>query len=171
MHFWPITDWKFHSPVSYWDTGRGGDIVGLVELDDPPWFDVETPVARAIGPTDVQVLNHHGYRNTHTEFWVRTTRPRVLVHQNWSSDQPGMGVLKRLTSRYLYPGPRDLFGLDILPANIDYIGEAVGRAYKSTRGHILVRVEPGGERYWVIVVDDTTESYRVIGVHGPYDSR
>ena len=83
-------------------------------------------VAQAIGPTDVQTLNHHGYRNTHTEFWVRTTQPRVLVHQNWSSDQPGMGVLKRLTSRYLYPGPRDLFGLDILPANIDYIGEAVG---------------------------------------------
>jgi hypothetical protein len=82
-----------------------------------------------------------------------------------------MGVLKRLTSTYLYPGPRDLFGLEILPTNRDFIGEAVDRAYKSTRGHIVVRVEPGGERYWVIVLDDTTESYRVIGVFGPYESR
>ena len=150
---------------------NGGDIVGLVELDDPPWFDVETPVARAVGPTDVQVLNHHGYRNTHHEFWVRTTRPRVLVHQNWSSDQPGMGVLKRITSTYLYPGPRDLFGLDILPVNHAFIGEAIDRAYKSTRGHVVVRVEPGGARYWVIVLDDTTESDRVTGVYGPYASR
>jgi hypothetical protein len=157
-----------YGPFDYFN---GGDIVGLVELDDPRWFDVETPVARAIGPTDVQVLNHHGYRNTHTEFWVRTTRPRVLVHQNWSSDQPGMGVLKRLTSTALYPGPRDLFGLEILRANRDFIGEDVDRAYKSTRGHILVRVEPGGARYWVIVLDDTTESDRVIGVYGPYASR
>lgn len=157
-----------YGPFDYFN---GGDIVGLVELDDPSWFDLETPVAQAVGPTDVQVLNHHGYRNTHHEFWVRTTRPRVLVHQNWSSDQPGMGVLKRLTSTYLYPGPRDLFGLDILRTNRDFIGEAVDRAYKSTRGHIVVRVEPGGERYWVIILDDTTESYRVIGVHGPYESR
>jgi hypothetical protein len=82
-----------------------------------------------------------------------------------------MGVLKRLTSRYLYPGPRDLFGLDILPVNHDFIGEGVNRAYQSTRGHIVVRIEPGGERYWVVIVDDTTESDRVIGVHGPYASR
>jgi hypothetical protein len=82
-----------------------------------------------------------------------------------------MGVLKRLTSTTLYPGPRDLFGLEILRANRDFIGEAVDRAYRSTRGHILVRVEPGGERYWTIILDDTTESYRVIGVHGPYESR
>lgn len=31
MHFWPITDWKFHSPVSYWDGGRGGDVFGTIE--------------------------------------------------------------------------------------------------------------------------------------------
>jgi hypothetical protein len=152
------------------DYFNGADILGLVELDDPSWFDIETPVARAVGPTDVQVLNHHGYRNTHHEFFVRTTRPRVMVHQNWSSDQPGMGVLKRLTSTYLYPGPRDLFALEILQATRDYIGPAVDRAYTSMRGHIVVRAEPGGSRYWVVILDDTTESYRVTAVHGPYES-
>jgi hypothetical protein len=157
-----------YGPFTYFN---GGDIVGLVELDDPPWFDLETPVARAVGPTDVQVLNHHGYRNTHHEFFVRTTRPRVMVHQNWSSDQPGMGVLKRLTSTYLYPGPRDLFALEILEAARNYIGPAVDRAYKSMQGHIVVRVEPGGDRYWVVILDDTSESFCVTAVHGPYHSR
>ena len=38
----------------------------------------------------------------------------------------------------------------------------------SDHGHIVVRVEPGGARYWVLVLDDTTESYRVTSVHGPY---
>lgn len=32
MHFWPVTDWKFISPVSYWEGSRGGNIVGMVEL-------------------------------------------------------------------------------------------------------------------------------------------
>lgn len=31
MHFWPITDWKFHSPVSYWDSDAGANWVGLLE--------------------------------------------------------------------------------------------------------------------------------------------
>lgn len=32
MHFWPLTDWKFFSPISYWDGARGGDVVGWIEL-------------------------------------------------------------------------------------------------------------------------------------------
>ncbi|SEW25955.1 hypothetical protein SAMN04488515_1891 [Cognatiyoonia koreensis] len=31
-HFWPVTNWKFISPVSYWDTRYYGHIVGPVEV-------------------------------------------------------------------------------------------------------------------------------------------
>lgn len=31
-HFWPITDWKFISPVSYWDSRYYGHIVGPLEV-------------------------------------------------------------------------------------------------------------------------------------------
>lgn len=31
-HFWPLTDWRFQSPISYWDERHHGDIVALVEL-------------------------------------------------------------------------------------------------------------------------------------------
>ena len=31
-HFWPFTDWKFFSPVSYWDSRFYGHIVGPVEV-------------------------------------------------------------------------------------------------------------------------------------------
>ena len=30
-HFWPLTDWVFKSPVSYWDTSRHAGIVGPLE--------------------------------------------------------------------------------------------------------------------------------------------
>ena len=30
-HFWPITDWRFHSPVSYWDPAHFGRIASLAE--------------------------------------------------------------------------------------------------------------------------------------------
>ena len=32
MHFWPLTDWKFISPISYWEGSRGGNIVGMIEV-------------------------------------------------------------------------------------------------------------------------------------------
>lgn len=31
MHFWPLTDWKFISPFSYWDNRAGGRWIGLIE--------------------------------------------------------------------------------------------------------------------------------------------
>ena len=30
-HFWPLSDWRFHSPLSYWNPDQHGDIVGLIE--------------------------------------------------------------------------------------------------------------------------------------------
>ena len=32
IHFWPFTDWRFHSPLSYWDENHHGDWVSLAEI-------------------------------------------------------------------------------------------------------------------------------------------
>ena len=32
QHFWPISDWVFHSPLSYWNSQHFGRIIGLAEL-------------------------------------------------------------------------------------------------------------------------------------------
>lgn len=32
VHFWPFTDWRFHSPLSYWNSQDYGDYVGAVEV-------------------------------------------------------------------------------------------------------------------------------------------
>lgn len=31
-HFWPLSDWVFVSPVSYWDPAHHGRIVGILEI-------------------------------------------------------------------------------------------------------------------------------------------
>ena len=30
-HFWPVTDWRFHSPVSYWDPAHHGTLASVAE--------------------------------------------------------------------------------------------------------------------------------------------
>ena len=31
-HFWPLTDWRFESPLSYWDSRYGAAYVGVAEV-------------------------------------------------------------------------------------------------------------------------------------------
>ncbi len=147
----------------------GGDIPGNVQYGQAPWMDVESSVAKAIGAVDVATMNHHGNRDALNETFVSTLRPRVWIEQVWSSDHPGHEVLIRATTPYLYPGPRDLFATNMLQANKDVIGPLIDRSYKSTQGHILVRVVPGGASYYVIILDDSVENLVVKDVFGPYE--
>jgi hypothetical protein len=148
----------------------GGDCPSIADLGQPAWNDVGTPVARAVGHVDVAVLDHHGNRDAHNEFNVRTLRPRVWIQQTWSADHPGHDVLRRITSEYLYPGPRDIFATNIMEANKIVIGPLIERSYKSTEGHIVVRVMPGGGEYYVIILNDENDRNEVKAVFGPYEA-
>ena len=151
------------------DYFTGGDIPGIVLEGQPGWYDVETPVAQAVGPVEVSVLNHHGYMDSMNATFVATLRPRVWILPVWDSAHPTHRASYRLQSTLLYPGPRDMFATNMHEANRVVV---VGLdRLKSDRGHIVVRVTPGGERYHVIIVDDSAETHKVTAIHGPYESR
>ncbi|HRQ49725.1 MAG TPA: hypothetical protein PLR74_04265 [Agriterribacter sp.] len=157
-----------YGPFTYYS---GGDCGGIVSYGDEWWKDVETPVAKAVGEVDIATLDHHGNRDAVNEFQVKTFKPRVWIQQSWSADHPGEEVLRRLTTPYLYEGPRDLFTTNMLDANRYVIGTQVDRSYKSLQGHIVVRVLPGGREYYVIILDDSREDMPVKDVFGPYTSK
>ncbi len=159
----------FRLSYGRFDYFTGGDIPGIALEGQPDWYDVETAVARAVGPVDVSVLNHHGYMDSQNAYFVATLRPRVWILPVWDSAHPTHRVYYRLHSTFLYPGPRDVFATNMHEANrLVVIG--LDRL-KSDRGHVVVRVSPGGERDYVIVRDDSAQTYAVTAVHGPYESR
>jgi beta-lactamase superfamily II metal-dependent hydrolase len=149
----------------------GGDCPSIADLGQPAWNDVGTPVAKAVGEVDVAVMDHHGNRDSHNEFNVKTLRPRVWIQQTWSSDHPGHEVLRRITSTYLYEGPRDLFATNMMEANKIVIGPLIERSYKSTDGHIVLRVMPGAKEYFVIILNDENQENEVKAVFGPYQTK
>jgi beta-lactamase superfamily II metal-dependent hydrolase len=126
-------------------------------------------VAKAAGPVDAAILNHHGYIDSMNEFLIATLRPRVWTLSVWDSGHPTSAVWHRLNSTRLYPGPREIFATDLHPGVRTVIGGIEKLA--SDRGHIVLRVSPGGGEFRVITVDDSTESHRVVKVFGPYQSR
>jgi hypothetical protein len=149
------------------DYFTGGDMPGYPVPGAAAWHDEETDVAQAIGPTDVHVVNHHGSLEEENPFWLATLRSRVMIVPAWAATHPSPDVLKRMLSTRIYPERRDIFVTLFRDATKTATG-ARATQVASDHGHIVVRVEPGGARYWVLVLDDATESYRVTSVHGPY---
>lgn len=150
--------------ISYgeFDYYTGGDIGGIDQFGQNDPNSMESKAAPVIGPVDVATLNHHGNRSSLNTFFVSCLRPRVWIQQNWSSDHPGMDVLRRITSKKLYPGERDLFATVMLEPNKLVIGELINRSYQSQSGHILVRVYPGGKNYSVFILNDKTTKREVV---------
>jgi beta-lactamase superfamily II metal-dependent hydrolase len=151
------------------DFFTGGDMPGVPDAGAPAWQSVETAVARAIGPTDVHVVNHHGSIDPESEVFLKTLRSTVLILPAWSVTHPSQDVLKRMMAPRLYPGTRDIFATVLHQATRDSIGARAAQL-AADHGHIVVRVEPGGDRYEVFVLDEAQPSAPVLSRHGPYTS-
>ena len=148
----------------------GGDIAGIDGFGQTDMDAVESHVAPVIGPVDVATLNHHGNRDSQNPYYVRTIRPRVWIQQNWTADHPGEEVLRRITSKQLYPGERDIFSTIMLQGTKDVIGGRLDQ-YKSQEGHIVVRVYNHGNTYDIYVLNDKSEEREIKAKYGPYKAR
>ena len=157
--------------LSYGDFNyyTGGDLPGVADTGVPQWHDVETPVGKVVGPVDVHVVNHHGYPDVANSSFLESLKPRVNIISAWSPTHPGTRVMYRLLSERLYPGPRDVFITNLLPETKTVLGSWMLK-FKSEQGHIVVRVFPGGAKYNVIILEDTSEEGIVKSIHGPYDA-
>lgn len=149
--------------ISYgsFDYYTGGDIGGIDQHGQDNPNSMETKTAPVIGAVDVATLNHHGNRGSMNTFFVKCLRPSVWIGQTWDASHPGGEVLRRITSRSLYPGERDVFANAMLESTKLVIGSMVDKSYKSQSGHLLVRVYPGGNNYSVFVLDDKTAKRNV----------
>jgi beta-lactamase superfamily II metal-dependent hydrolase len=144
----------------------GGDLPGVVLDEMPAWHDLETPVAKVVGPVDVALLDHHGWLDTTNSFFLKTLQPRVVIVPAWHATHPDHGVVRRLISKGI-PGTRDLFVTELLDAPraiLSYMPDP----FKSTHGHIVVRVTEGGTAYMVYILEDADDRRRIIGIFGPY---
>lgn len=138
-----------------------------------PGVDTTTPTVRAAGPVDVATLNHHSH-GVNAAF-ATELMPKVVIQQDWCSDQPTEEALAVLTTPTLpvVDGSklRELFSTAILPSAYKTSGLNMLR-YASLDGHVVVRVSPPPKNasqeqqtYAVFVLDD---DHNVVSKHGPY---
>ena len=154
----------FRLSYGKFDYFNGGD---LTTGETGQWQDIETPVGIVTGPVEVCEVNHHAYYDAMGMQFIRSLRPRVFVMQTWVPSQPDGGVLNRILSTKTYSGPRDVFATNIMEVSKIVVGAALDNL-KSQQGHIVIRVNPGGENFMIYILDDSAESFMIKSIHGPY---
>lgn len=153
----------FRLSYGKFDYFNGGDITTGAPGS---WQDIETPVGLVTGPVEICLANHHAYFDAMGVPFLQAVRPQVHIIQVWSPSQPDNSVLARMMSTWTYPGPRDIFATNIMEETRVVTGRVDN--LKSQQGHIVVRVNPGGESYMIYILDDSEESFKIKSIHGPY---
>lgn len=135
----------------------------------PAWTDVEAAVGRAAGPVDAMKANHHGSWDANSVGFLAALQPRVVVVTARGEGHPAVNTWKHLSSTKVWPGARDIFITNVGPATAQTSYGILDDA-RSSQGHVVIRVAPGGGSYRVFVIDDGDERMRIKAVFGPYRS-
>jgi Metallo-beta-lactamase superfamily len=156
-----------HGRFSYF---TGGDLVADTRDGRFPWMDVETPVARVAGRVEVAVANHHGYYDACGPDFVRLLDAQAYVIPTWHVSHPGQAQLQRLVGGWPGVARHDVFATEMLPGNRQ-LNERFAGQLRSTQGHVVIRVAPAGDTYFIYVLDSRHEVGAVTLRCGPYHCR
>ena len=132
-----------------------------------PWKDIEAPVTEVVPEVDVMKANHHGTDNCNDAPLLNKLKPQAVIIHPWRDVQPNSATISRMFAANPYV---QIFTTNMTDANKPRLGANLSKL-KATQGHIVVRVSPGGDQYYVYVLDDTNQNYKVTGVFGPYNSK
>ncbi len=148
----------------------GGDLPGTPDPGFPAWHAPETAVAPIVGPVDVHVVDQHGSMGEENEAMLLGLQSTVLIVPSWAPSHPAPDVLKRIMNSRLPPSSRFVFATDLREAAKIVIGQRATQL-AGPPGHIVVRVDPGGDRYRLFVLDNHDERDTLLAVKGPFASR
>ena len=128
------------------------------------------PVAKVIGrPIEAMKADHHMSVNCLPEAQMGILKPKVIVTQSFArrTDQPMLETIKALLDGSYYNTGVSLYftGVDdvITKPNKDLYDHC------HVNGHVVIRVAPGGDRFWVFQLDDTNNLYKIKSVEGPFE--
>ena len=122
------------------------------------------------GKLDAFKANHHLAPNSWgSRMQELNFNPRVVLNHSFSLNKPDakklMHVLPVVEGFFTTNLHKDFANLPEVKAN------KLADKITAYNGHIVLRVMPGGEEFYVYMLDDGDFEYRVKSIHGPYKSR
>jgi beta-lactamase superfamily II metal-dependent hydrolase len=151
------------------DWFAGGDIQ-YNDYTKYSWKDIEKPISKVVSKVEAMKANHHCTNNTNSTALVSALKPDNLIVGVWTQNHPTEATLKRF-----FTASPDLrvFTTNMsenLKTTLKYAGYYPSR-FDATGGHVVLRVKPGGDSYYIYVLDDSDFEYRVASAYGPFECK
>ena len=99
--------------------------------------------------------------------FLRSLGSTVLIVPSWAPSHPAPDVLKRIMNSRFAPSKRLVFVTELRDAAKIVIGQRATQL-AGPPGHIVVRVNPGGETYRVFVLENEDERDLIAAIQGPF---
>ena len=154
----------FHLKYGLFDYFAGGDLQ-FNGRSTHAWLDVEAPVTDVVQHVEVFKANHHGTANCNDAPLLNKLSPDAILIHVWRDVQPNPATVERM---FAANNDCEIFTTNMTEQNKTVLGAETISKLKSLNGHIVVRVAPGGREYYIYVLDDTNEEYKVQKIFGPY---
>ena len=149
----------------------GGDLTGSVLNEKDEWINLENMTGRVCGPVDVAKLNHHGYRGSTSAEYVKSLDAKNYLIPAWDYWHIQPSVMTNIYEGGQFEGHPMVYSTHVFYNHRKEFGkEPWFRVVNPEFGHIVVKVDKGGETYRIFVVDATDEEMNVICEAGPFKS-
>ncbi|MBR3074416.1 MAG: hypothetical protein IKH11_01490 [Bacteroidales bacterium] len=148
------------------DFFSGGDIQynGKSSLS---WKDIEKPISQVVKKVEGMKASHHSTANTNGADLLGKLKPEFYIAGVWRDVQPNPETLKRVYAAN--PSTR-VFTTNLAESNVATLksnGIDPGK-FACTGGHVVIRVLPGGTKYYIYVLNDNNLEFKVKAKYGPF---
>lgn len=151
------------------DYYAGGDI-SYNGMSYHAWKDAELPVAQSVGKVEVMKANHHGSYDANRQETLSWLSPQVVVVNVWRNVQPRVATLNNMISPAINNGFTDVFTTNMTEKQESEFGASAKRVL-GKNGHVVIRVNPAGNQYYVYTLEDSDQNMNIISRFGPYSAR
>lgn len=160
----------FHLKYGFFDYITCGD---LVSAPQNRMADYYAYVFGGNGSLEAFKANHHLSSNAWgSGMSAKKFSPRIIVNQSFYKKQPDVPLFTNLLDGGIgYSWEKDVFLTNLHSGSLKENAELFGGGVKDYSGHVVIRVTPGGKKFYVIMLDDTSVSYKLKAFYGPYDSK
>ena len=156
----------FRMSYGLFDYYTGGDASNNGE-DYFSWKNTENHLAAVVGQVEAMKANHHGSYDACSSSFMSALDPQVIITQTWNNKQPR----KETMDRFLTYTRADVFITNLDKTLKGTYSDDALKIIKSDAGHYVIRVAPGGDSYYVYVLEDDDETMTVVDSFGPYRCR
>ena len=129
--------------------------------------DIEMPISKVVKKVEVMKASHHGTAHTNGKEILAALKPDAIIVPVWRNVQPNPDTVERM---YDANSACNIFTTNLTDDNKALLSNYLSK-FKGTQGHVVVRVHPGGTKYYIYVLGDDDLNRTVKKIYGPYNCK